>query len=87
MPDVEVERKLLCGTCKQPEDGLVDWHSGAVVPAHPNHHPFDGVPYVRCPECAGSGVYSSARVPGEVGTNSVCRSCNGLGWVQEEARA
>ena len=48
-------------------------HAMPPVPAHP----FDGVPYVRCRGCRGSGL--------DVGP-TMCPSCGGLGWVKEMRR-
>ena len=77
MPEL-TERKLLCRTCNGEEYRFTHLPS---APA--GYHPFDGVPYVPCPECADGavivGLPTSAQWP------EPCPSCGGSGWVREEA--
>ena len=64
MPEVEVERRLLCGTCGHAEESHKPeytatmcrecYDSGnAEMGASGEFHHFDGVPYVRCRGCRG----------------------------------
>ena len=99
MPEVEVERRLLCGTCGHAEESHKPeytatmcrecYDSGnAEMGASGEFHHFDGVPYVRCPECRGSGRYLLQRLYGDdvIEREESCPSCSGPGVGEGDRR-
>ena len=85
MPEL-TERKLLCRTCGGERSAVAPCPHGrricSCMNVHPGRHPFDGVPYVRCPTCRGSGGYWNLYPPHD---RHDCPRCSGTGWVREEA--
>ena len=78
MPEL-TERKLLCRTCGEDEWDTTDY------PHDRRHdHPFDGVPYVPCPECGGF-LYAYALAHQDAPECPTCASSPVPGLVREEA--
>ena len=39
----------------------------------------------RCPDCKGTGVYSSEDgLGGDICTNSICPNCDGIGYMEKK---
>lgn len=89
MDSSTVERKLICSCGHSQNDHGYGIGDGCCYACNGDPHPFDGVPYVPCPECRGSGRWLLRRLYGDdvIEREEPCPSCNGLGWVNEEARA
>ena len=87
MPDL-TERKLLCRTCGGERSAVAPCAHGrricSCMNVHPGRHPFDGVPYVPCPECGGF-LYAYALAHQDAPECPTCASSPVPGLVREEA--
>ncbi len=82
MDSSTVERKLICSCGHSQNDHGYGIGDGCCYACNGDPHPFDGVPYVRCPECGGIGTHDVLDASGlTVRDVSTCTSCHGSGWV------